>query len=152
MEKGTTEDEMVGWHHWLNGHEFEQTPGDNEGQGGLECCSPWGHQELDTNEWLNNNIFGNYQQDPSHLSTVPLLPNRMWGLLACFLSCSLLVKKQPFDLSSQRGQLLTKGGSISPGHRGWFRKHIESKMHQPQETTWNDQEKRSITFSLGDVS
>ena len=40
-EKGTTEDEMVGWHHWLNGHEFEQTPGVGDGQGGLACCSPW---------------------------------------------------------------------------------------------------------------
>ena len=41
-EKWETEIEMVGWHHWLNGHEFEQTPGDSEGQGSLECCSPWG--------------------------------------------------------------------------------------------------------------
>ena len=39
-EKGTTEDEMVGWHHLLNGHEFEQTPGESEGQGSLACCSP----------------------------------------------------------------------------------------------------------------
>ena len=46
-EKGTTEDEMVGWHHRLNGHEFEQTLGDGEGQGSLECCSPWGYKELD---------------------------------------------------------------------------------------------------------
>ena len=41
-EKGATEDEMVGWHHRRNGHEFEQTPGDSEGQGSLVCCSPWG--------------------------------------------------------------------------------------------------------------
>ena len=47
-EKGAAEDEMVGWHHWLNGHEFEQTPGDTEGQGSLACCSPWGHKQLDT--------------------------------------------------------------------------------------------------------
>ena len=53
-EKGTTEDEMVGWHHWLNGHEFEQVPGDSEGQGNMVCCSPWGHKESDTTEWLNN--------------------------------------------------------------------------------------------------
>ena len=46
-EKGTTEDEMIGWHHRLNGHEFEQTPGDSEGQGSLACCSPWGLKELD---------------------------------------------------------------------------------------------------------
>ena len=51
-----TEDEMVGWHHRLNGHEFEQTPGDSEGQGSLECCSPWGSKELDTTEHLNNKI------------------------------------------------------------------------------------------------
>ena len=43
-EKGTTEDEMAGWHHWLDGHEFEQAPGAGEGQGGLVCCSPWYHR------------------------------------------------------------------------------------------------------------
>ena len=46
-EKGMTEDEMVGWHHWLNGHEFEQTPGDGEGQGSPVCCSPWGRKGSD---------------------------------------------------------------------------------------------------------
>ena len=51
-EKGTTENEMVGWHHWLYGHEFEQAPG-VDGLGSLVCCSPWGHKELDTTEWLN---------------------------------------------------------------------------------------------------
>ena len=45
--------EMTGWHHWLNGHKFEQTLGDGEGQGSLACCSPWGHKESDTTEWLN---------------------------------------------------------------------------------------------------
>ena len=54
-EKGVREDEMVGWHHWLNGHEFEQIPGDGEGQGSLACFSPWGHKESDVTEWLNNN-------------------------------------------------------------------------------------------------
>ena len=54
-EKGMTEDANVGWHHWFNGHEFEQSPGDGEGQGGLACCSPWGLKESDTTERLNNN-------------------------------------------------------------------------------------------------
>ena len=54
-EKGTTEDEIVGWHHLLSGHEFEQTPGDGEGQGRLACGSPWGHKESDTTEQLNDN-------------------------------------------------------------------------------------------------
>ena len=49
-EKGMTEDEMVGWHHQLNGHEFEQAPGDGEGPGSLACCSSWGRKELDTTE------------------------------------------------------------------------------------------------------
>ena len=52
-EKGTTEDEMVGWHHWLYGHEFEQAPGVGDGQGNLVCCSPWGCKESDTTKRLN---------------------------------------------------------------------------------------------------
>ena len=52
-EKGTTEDEMVGWHDQLNGHEFEETLEVGNGQGGLACCSPWRCKELDTTEWLN---------------------------------------------------------------------------------------------------
>ena len=48
---------MVGWHHRLNGHKFEQSQGDSEGQGSLTCCSPWGHKELDTTEQLNNSVF-----------------------------------------------------------------------------------------------
>ena len=58
-QKGTTEDEMVGWHHRLSGHEFEQTPGDGEGHRSLACCSPWGCKELDTTEQLNNNNWCN---------------------------------------------------------------------------------------------
>ena len=60
-EKGMTEGEMVGWHHQLNRHKFEQTPGDGEGQGSLACCSPWGSQRVGhwttaqhSVEWLNN--------------------------------------------------------------------------------------------------
>ena len=52
-EKGTTEDEMAGWHHWLNGHELEWIPGVGDGQGGLVCCGSWGRKESDTTEQLN---------------------------------------------------------------------------------------------------
>ena len=52
-QKGTTEYEMVGWHHQLNGHEFEQARGVGDGQGSLACCSPWSHKELDMTKWLN---------------------------------------------------------------------------------------------------
>ena len=65
-EKGTTEDEMVGWHHQLNGHEFEQAPEDGVGHGSLARCSPWGHKESDMTEQLNNMIKwinGNFDQE-----------------------------------------------------------------------------------------
>ena len=52
-EKGMTEDEMVGWHHWHRGHDFEQAPWDSEGQESPACCSTWSCKELDTTEWLN---------------------------------------------------------------------------------------------------
>ena len=52
-EKGRTGDEMAGWHHWLDGHEFESTPGDGGGQGGLVCCDSWGRKESETTERLN---------------------------------------------------------------------------------------------------
>ena len=93
-EKRMTEDEMVGWHHWLNGHGFEQTPGEGGGWGSLVCCSPWGHKGSDTTERLNDNnnryssagqtwgslgkvSFGNLQ---SNLSYKGGKKTEMWGL------------------------------------------------------------------------
>ena len=57
-EKETTEDEMVGWHHQLDGKEFEQAPGVDDGQGSLACCSPWGIKDSDMTEWLNWTKYG----------------------------------------------------------------------------------------------
>ena len=57
-----TEDEMVGWHHQLNEHEFKQSPGNSEGQGSLACCSPWGFKDSDMTEWLNNKPQSNHQK------------------------------------------------------------------------------------------
>ena len=57
-ENGTTEDEMVGWHHRLNGHGFGRTLGVGDGQGGLACCSSWGRKESDMTEWLNCTVLG----------------------------------------------------------------------------------------------
>ena len=62
-EKGTTEDEMAGWHHWLDGHESQWTPGVGDGQGGLACCDSWGRKESDTTERL---IWSDL---------IPLMPN-----------------------------------------------------------------------------
>ena len=60
-----TEDEMVGWYHQLNGHEFERAPGDGEGQGSLVCCSPWGCKQSNTTELLNNIVCGRDGQLPT---------------------------------------------------------------------------------------
>ena len=57
-EKGMTEDEMVGWHHWLDGHEFEQAPGVGDGQGNLTCYSPWGRKETRLSKWTELNWTG----------------------------------------------------------------------------------------------
>ena len=67
-EEGKTEDEMVGWYHWLSGHELEDTLRDGEGQGGLARWSPWGRKESDTTEQLNN-------KNATKASIIPPLPN-----------------------------------------------------------------------------
>ena len=83
-EKGTTEDEMVGWHLWLSGHEFEQTPGDGEGQGSLVCCSPWSNKDSDTTEWLiNNNNIQKYN----------------WLFYVNFVSCDIVKSKDFWGIS-----------------------------------------------------
>ena len=64
-EEGMTEGEMVGWHHWLNGHESEWTPGDGDGQGGLVCCDSWGHKESDMTEHLNRTELNSFLHSPT---------------------------------------------------------------------------------------
>ena len=66
-EKGTTEDEMAGWYHWLDGHESEWTPGVGDGQGALAYCDSWDCKELDTTEWLNWTELGFFTVQLSHL-------------------------------------------------------------------------------------
>ena len=95
QEKGMTEDEMVGWHHWFSEHEFLQTPEDCEGQGSLVCCSPWGPKVLDTTEWLKNNdnyrsrivsflkqIFSNIHWSGYRVARKPV--SNQFPLLGCF--------------------------------------------------------------------
>ena len=65
-EKGTPEDEMAGWHHWLDGHESEWTPGVGDRQGGLACCDSWGGKELDTTERLNWTELNHGGKTPSY--------------------------------------------------------------------------------------
>ena len=72
-EKGMTEDEMVRWHHWHNGYEFEQTPGVGDGQGGLACCGPWGHKESDTTERLSRTECSMLRLKPPTEELMPYL-------------------------------------------------------------------------------
>ena len=88
-EKGTTEDEMAGWHHWLNGRESEWTPGVGDGQGGLACCDSWGWKESDTTERLNwtelNRKSSGKVKRRRHMSTSqnPSLWHPSWLNKAC---------------------------------------------------------------------
>ena len=86
--KGMTEDEMVRWHYWLNGHEFEQAPGGGEGQGKLVCCSPWGRKKSDTTEWPNNSKRDLTSRTIHHMDTLkmhvhyqvfPVLPSTIYS-------------------------------------------------------------------------
>ena len=70
-EKRTIENEMVGWHHWLNGHGFGWTPGVGDGQGGLACCGSWGLKESDMTEWLNWTELYHISASPTCLVVVP---------------------------------------------------------------------------------
>ena len=90
-EKGTTEDEMAGWHHQLGGHEFEWTPGVGDEQGGLVCCDSWGHKESDTTEWLNWTEACNYSRFAfvlshimTHLLALRKFPNCIFMPLMMF--------------------------------------------------------------------
>ena len=75
-EKGTTEGEMVGWHHQLVGHDLEQAPGVGDGQGSLACCSPWGHKESDRTELLNWLAGKKIALFPDHCEKVLMLHHR----------------------------------------------------------------------------
>ena len=103
-KKGTTEDKMVRWHHQLNGHEFEQTLRDSEGQGNLACCSPWGCKESNTTkQWNNNDLTSDKLR--SHLHCF----QGAQFCISIFYSISPACRSQPTRLSGKRM-------SLSPVH------------------------------------
>ena len=96
-EKGMTEDEMVGWHRWLNGQEFEKTLGVRDGQGRLACCSPWGPKESDMTEWLNWYVKSWTKQECDNVRQCVLCQNNelkstcsysyFWAFTMCHAPC-----------------------------------------------------------------
>ena len=94
-EKGTTEDEMTGWHHWLNEHEFEWTPGVGDGQGGLVCGDSWAHKESDMTKWLNWTELNSLQYSRLEYS----MYRGTWQATVCVVTKSqtLIGKLRPRD-------------------------------------------------------
>ena len=88
-EKGRTGDEMVGWHHCLNGHEFGWTPGAGDGQGGLACCDSWGRKELNTTEWLN---WTEARYRCGFSKSIYSLPVSVWHLSHYLVNCHNISK------------------------------------------------------------
>ena len=134
MYKGITEDEMVEWHHRLNGHEFELTPGDSEGQGSLVCCNPWDCKKSDMTERLNNKCINELFRLPfcgqGVSDTLPHSPQHGTFLLPCPDGSSDVGQWPPTFLAPETNFLKDNcskdwvRGMIS----GWF-KHIAFIVH-----------------------
>ena len=115
-EKGMTEDEMVGWHHWFNGHEFEQAPGAGDGQGSLACCSPWGRKELDTTEQWNWTNKANLVHSCSNWFT-PL-----WRKTTCQLSIQPMpVTSTTSDNTRERMESSATNSHLLPHDKIFFK-------------------------------
>ena len=113
-KKGMIEDEMVAWHHWLDGHEFEQALGDGDGQGGLVCCSSWGCKELDTTERLNWTEL--------RVSIKPVNPK--YSLEGLMLRLKLQFLKPP----DSKSQLIGKDPDAGKGWRQEEKEMTEDEM------------------------
>ena len=98
-EKGMTEDEMVGWHHWLDGHKFEQSPGEGYGQGGLACCSPWSCKESDImSDWTELILSRTFYR----VKRITVLLIEVVRVLRCFAIPSALGREE--KLRPRRGE------------------------------------------------
>ena len=135
-EKGMTEDEIVGWHHWLNGREFEQALGVDNAQGSLVCCSSWGHKESDTTEWLN-------WTDSSILWAVGQNGNQDTDTDA--------VKVQDISITTRfsrhAGPFLSVGSGQSAGHKEGCRKKTDTdpvEITSVQNTKWEVPQKGTL--------
>ena len=111
QEKGTTENKLVGWHHQCDGHEFEQTLGVGDGQGGLACCSPWGLKESDMTDqlnWLTGNMWKLYSYTSSSLP------------LHIVIATDYILIQQPPTFLAPGTFFMEDSFSTEQGWRGWF--------------------------------
>ena len=118
-DKGTTEDEMVGWHHRLNGHEFGEAPGVGDEQGGLACCGSWGHKESDTTDQLNGTELKGKR--PPKVNPRRMTP-KLFHMLSLSLECLGLFLLLLFffkPLSSWRRDLYLPGPWLTPWSPLW---------------------------------
>ena len=125
------EDEMVGWYHRLNGHEFEQTLKDSEEQRSLACCSPWGCKELDTTYWLNNSKGREFPGGPPiRTSVLSLQGAQVWSLveeLRSYKPCSVAKKKNPQKTNKNKNQKMLQG--IFPAKEKHYQIETQSIIH-----------------------
>ena len=122
-EKGMTEDEMVGWHHQLNGHEFEEALGNGEGQGSLACCSPWGRKESDTMRNWTTNFLKKYQVTFSEQLYLFVFPSELCENSHYFASSSAL----------DNVTMLYFGHSKGCGEIPWVVSHGGCNLHFPND-------------------
>ena len=135
-EKGTTEDEMAGWHHWLDGHEFGWTPGVGDGQGGLACYNSWGHKESDTTEQLNWTELNHYiyycGQDSLRRNRVIIIVNKRVqnAVLGCTLKndrmISVCCQDKPLNITVIQVYALTS--SAEETEVEWFYEDLQDLL------------------------
>ena len=129
---------MVRWHHWHNGHEFEQTPGDSEGQGSLVCCSPWGCKEQDPTQLLNNS--NNPQLECKLCGPRDLYLFFFFGCLGSVAACRVFIASCGIFCGSSQTLLLWCVGSRAPWRvgsqfpgQGWNPCPLHCKAEQEQQ-------------------
>ena len=117
-EKGTTEDEMAGWHYQLDGHEFEWTLGVGDGQGGLACCDSWGHKQSDMTEWVNGT---HWTELSSSIFNVLRILNSVLYMSSINLHSHRQCTGFPFLHIHKRNCYLLSFFSLGDGHFNWRR-------------------------------
>ena len=130
-EKGTTEDEMAGWHQWLDGRESEWTPGDGDEQGGMTCCDSWGRKDSDTTERLNWTELFLYQQNKKLQKSIDRRRNKLWFI--CTVEYYTVVKMNDLWLYAKiwmnlRNLMLNKKAYLCRIHLVWYHTYKSQKQ------------------------